>query len=131
MKSNNVIVKKSKIEGKGVFANRDFKKNEVVIKWNTDILLTDIELKKLPENKKKYITPFHGKYLLQQPPARFVNHSCNPNTKVVDNSSDVAIKDIRKGEEITSDYSSFIAPDETMNCNCKSKNCRNIIKENI
>ena len=29
-----IVVKKSKIHGKGVFANRDFKKGEVVLKHN-------------------------------------------------------------------------------------------------
>ncbi len=29
-----IVVKKSKIIGKGVFAIRDFKKGEVVLKWN-------------------------------------------------------------------------------------------------
>jgi SET domain-containing protein len=129
MKSNNVIIKNSKIQGKGVFANRDFKKGEVVIKWNTETILTDEEVKNLPKNEKRYVSPFQGKHLLQQPPARFVNHSCDPNTKVVDDSSDVAIKDIKKGEEITSDYSIFSSPDEIMKCNCGSKKCKNIIKD--
>lgn len=128
MKYNGVVVKNSRIEGRGVFANCDFKKGEVVIKWNTDIVLTDEEVKNLPKNEKKYISPFRGKYLLQQPPARFVNHSCDPNTKVVDDSSDMAIKNIKKGEEITSDYSIFFAPDEIMECNCKSKKCKKIIR---
>ncbi len=128
MKSNDIIIKDSKIEGKGIFANRDFKKGEVVIKWDTSVVLTKEEVKKLPEKEKKYISPFQGKFLLQQPPARYVNHSCDPNTKVVNDSSDVAIVDIKKGEEITSDYSIFYAPDEVMRCNCGSKNCKKILK---
>jgi len=28
-----VVVKKSKISGKGVFASRDFKKGEIVLRW--------------------------------------------------------------------------------------------------
>lgn len=126
MKSNNVIIKNSKIEGMGVFANRDFKKGEVVIKWDTSIILTALELKNLPENEKKYISSFRNKYILQQPPAKFVNHSCEPNTKVVDESSDIAIKDIKKGEEITSYYLTFFSTDETIRCNCKSEKCKKI-----
>jgi SET domain-containing protein len=124
MKYNDIIVKNSKIEGMGVFANRDFKKDEVVIKWNTDTILTDEEVKNLPEKEKRYISSFRNKYLLQQPPARFVNHSCEPNTKVVDESSDIAIKDIKKGDEITSYYLTFFSTDETIRCNCKSKKCK-------
>ena len=29
-----VIIKKSRIQGKGVFANKDFKKGEIVLRWN-------------------------------------------------------------------------------------------------
>jgi SET domain-containing protein len=126
MKSNNVIVKKSKIEGRGVFANRDFKKGEVIFEWG-NIILTKEEVKNLSENKKKRVFLFQGKPHLQQPPARFLNHSCSPNTKVVNGSSDVAIKDIKKGEEITSDYPAFLPMDKIIKCNCKSKNCKNTI----
>jgi len=42
--SKDVLVKRSKIEGKGVFAKRNFKKGEVVIKWNTDTILTKEEV---------------------------------------------------------------------------------------
>ena len=36
-----VTVKKSKIHGMGVFAARNFKKGEVILKWNTSHELTN------------------------------------------------------------------------------------------
>ena len=36
---SNVIVKKSKINKKGVFAVKDFKKGEIVLKWNPKIIV--------------------------------------------------------------------------------------------
>jgi len=126
--NNNITVKNSKINGKGVFVNRDFKKEEIVIKWDTSDLLSEKEVNNLPDGEKKYLSPYKGKFLLQKNPARYVNHSCYPNTKVVDDSSDVAIKDIKKGEEITSDYSIFSTPDKSMTCNCGNKNCKKIIR---
>jgi len=128
MEKNDIMVKNSKIEGNGVFANRDFKKGEVVIKWNTDFVLPDEKIKQLPHDELKYVVPYKGKFILQQAPARYVNHSCDPNTHVVDECSDVAIRDIKKGEEITSDYSASFEDDECMECNCGSSNCRKIIK---
>jgi len=125
-----IIVKDSAIEGLGVFANRRFKKGEIVIIWNTDAILTKEEMEELPKSEKRYISPLNGKYLLQQPPARFVNHSCDPNTYVVDDSSDVAIRDIEIGEEITSDYSEFFVPGEDIRCNCGAKNCIGLITNN-
>jgi len=127
--NSDVIVKGSSIEGKGVFANRDFKKGDIVIKWNIDTILTKEEVENLPENEKRYVFPLDDKFLLQQPPARYVNHSCDPNTKVVDDSSDVAVRDIKKGEEITSDYSDSFVPGEIMKCNCGSKNCKDLIEQ--
>jgi len=125
-----VIIKGSNVEGKGVFANRDFKTGETVMKWNVDTILSKEEVENLSEKEKRYIFPYGDRFILQQPPERYVNHSCDPNTIVVDNSSDVAIRDIKKGEEITNDYSGSFIPGEVMKCNCGSKNCKGIIGQN-
>ena len=129
MKSD-VTIKKSKINGRGVFANRDFKKGETVLKWDTSVILSKEEVGKLSSKEKNYISPFKGKFLLQQPPACYVNHSCDPNTKVIDDCLDKAIKNIKKGDEITTNYSAFFLPKETMECNCHSKNCKKVIRQN-
>lgn len=34
-----IVAKKSRIEGKGVFAARNFKKGEIVVKWSVSRLL--------------------------------------------------------------------------------------------
>ena len=122
-----VIMKKSKIEGLGVFASRNFKKGEVVIKWDISHQLTPEEIKKLPEKEKRYIAYLNGKYILMQPPARYVNHSCDANTSA-DNFCDVAKRDIKMGEEITGDYSEEGLPGEVIVCKCGSKNCRGVIR---
>ncbi|MFH1029797.1 MAG: SET domain-containing protein [bacterium] len=122
-----IIVKKSKIRGKGVFAARNFKKGEVVIKWEWKKVFSKDEVKKLPEEIVKYISKYNGKYILMGEPERYVNHSCEANTKDV-NGADVAKRDIKKGEEITACYSnegilnSFI-------CKCGSKNCKGVIRD--
>ncbi|MBU1201734.1 MAG: SET domain-containing protein [Nanoarchaeota archaeon] len=123
-----VIVKKSKIEGSGVFANKDFKKGEVVLKWDTSKQLSTKEVEKVPEDEKKYVSFVNNKYTLMRPPERYVNHSCNANTNVGD-FCDVAKRDIKKGEEITGDYSQDTTPDFEMKCTCGSKNCKGIIKK--
>jgi uncharacterized protein len=121
-----VIVKNSKIHGKGVFANKDFKKGEIVIKWNPKYISKE-EVNKLPAEEIDFVSYKEGKYILMQEPERFVNHSCNPNTNSI-NSSDVAIKEIKNGDEITSDYSKDVIPGFKMKCNCGSKNCRGVIE---
>ncbi|MBI2151219.1 SET domain-containing protein-lysine N-methyltransferase [Candidatus Woesearchaeota archaeon] len=121
------IVKKSKVEGLGVFALRNFKKGEVVIKWDISQQLTPKSIKKIPEKDKRYVAHFNGKFILMQPPARFVNHSCDANT-YANNFCDIAKRDIKKGEEITGDYSEEAISGEIMVCKCGSKNCRSIMK---
>lgn len=121
-----VIVKKSKIHGKGVFANKNFKKEEIVIKYNLRSL-TKKEFDNLPESEKHFTSLKKNKYWLFLPPERYVNHSCEPNTKSKGN-CDLAIKKIKKGEEITTDYRKDNILGLNMKCNCKSKNCKIVIK---
>ena len=121
-----VIVKDSKIHGKGVFASRKFKKGEVVLKWNTSHEVTPEQVKDLPENEKRYVTYMDRKYIIMQRPERYVNHSCDANT-TAKNHCDIAKRDINKGEEITADYSEECIPSLRMKCNCGSKKCRRII----
>ncbi len=125
-----VIIKKSKIHGKGVFANRDFRKGETVIKWDLSTILTKEEVDKLPKKEKRYVSILKDdRYVLHQTPARYVNHSCDPNT-YTKNNKDVASRDISKGEEITTDYSLEV-PGLYMKCNCGTKKCRGIVKSRI
>ena len=93
-----VVVKNSKIEGHGVFTARDFKKGEVVIDWSNAKRLSAEEAKQLPKGEKRYAAFFNGKWVFQLPPARYVNHSCEPNT-FVKGFRDIALRNIKKGEK--------------------------------
>jgi SET domain-containing protein len=121
-----ITIENSKIHGRGVFANRDFKKGEVVFKWNPKEL-SEEELTNLPKEDKKHVITINEIKYLMQSPEKYVNHSCEPNTNVDKlHFCDVAIKDIKKGEEITSDY--WEDPyHPKMKCNCGSKKCRGFI----
>lgn len=123
----NIIIKKSKIQGKGVFANKDFKKGEIVLKWDVSHLLDKKDLKKIKNKDKRYISYYkNNKYIIYQSPEKFVNHSCDANTKAKDD-SDVAIREISKGEEITANYINEKVPNLNMKCNCGSKKCIKIL----
>src|SRR3989344_5039712 len=77
---NKVLVGKGNLAGKGVFATRDFKKGEVVIKYHLKPL-TEEEYKHLPK-REKYFVHKHGRtYHLYSSPERYVNHSKHPNTR--------------------------------------------------
>ena len=95
-----VIIKKSRIGqfDKGVFANRDFKKGEIVIRYNLKSL-TKQEFRKLPESKKQFTHTHRDKTYLYSSSERYVNHSSNPNTiQNLKERYDVAARNIKKGE---------------------------------
>ncbi len=118
-----IEVRESPIEGKGVFALRDFKKGERVVEWGERKVLSDSELAGLSEaERSRYVSFKDGKHLLSNEPARYVNHSCDSNTNPKDN-GDVAIRDIKAGEEITSTYR-----DEGVSCNCGSLHCKGTLE---
>lgn len=98
-----VVIKKGNLSGKGVFANKNFKKGEVVIKYNLK-LLTKKEFENLPKSEKKFVHNHWGKLYLYSSPERYVNHSSNPNTfQDLKKKCDIAIRNIKKGEELTTD----------------------------
>ncbi|MFA7302465.1 MAG: SET domain-containing protein-lysine N-methyltransferase [Candidatus Paceibacterota bacterium] len=100
---DNIIVRPSPIEGLGSFTKRPFKKGEVVFVWHPKVL-TKEEVETLPEDQKRYFdTRADGTPILMQIPERYVNWATDPNT-VLDGESDVALRDIAAGEEITSAY---------------------------
>jgi len=128
MALSDVVIRESEIHGKGVFAGREFDDEEIIFKWDTSVGLTLEKINELPEEARKYVTSIgEGIYLLLQPPERYVNHSCSPNLEVKDY-CDVAIRDVKEGEELTIDYSKEGIPNLNLNCNCESSNCRGIIR---
>ena len=100
---SDLIIGKGNLAGKGVYANRDFKKDEIVIRYNLR-RLTDEEYKNLPKSEKMFTHKHMGIVHLYSEPERYVNHSVTPNTyqDLVKN-CDIALRSIQKGEPITTD----------------------------
>lgn len=60
--------------------------------------------------------------------ARYINHSCEPNC-VLSGRSVVALNGIRRGEEVTFDYSTDVDWEGfRMNCKCGSPKCRKVVR---
>ncbi len=101
-----VVIGKSEIgqfkDGLGAFANRDFKKGDVVIKWKLKAL-TEEEYWKLPKYERENFThKRNGVIHLYPDPERHVNRSRNPNVAPdFENGANVALRVIRKGEELS------------------------------
>jgi uncharacterized protein len=122
--TDKVVVRASPIHGRGVFAARRIEPGEVIINGCRDVL-SDDAVKALPPEERIYLSVMDGRNILMQPPARFINHSCNPNARGTDR-YDVAIRVIEAGDEVTVDYVAEV-PGMTMQCNCKAPNCRGLI----
>lgn len=88
-------------DGLGVFALRDFKKDEVVIQYNLKTL-TPEEFENLPASEKHFTHKRHGIIYYYPDPERHVNRHHDPNVYVdYERDADVALRDIKKGEELS------------------------------
>lgn len=102
----------SKIHGIGVFSNQFVKKGEVIWIFNSkiDLLIKNSDINNFNSfqeiwfKKYAYFNKEVNKWLLCGDNARFTNHSLNPNTKVVNINTVIAIKDIDINEELTENY---------------------------
>lgn len=117
-----IEVRRSPISGTGLFAKNFIPQGKTILAWNPKVL-TKEEAAKLPEEEKShYLYPDGDNMLWMQSPERYMNHSCDPNTYVIGR-GDIASRDIRPGEEITSDYMDLESED--FKCRCGSEKCRN------
>ncbi len=135
--SKKVVVKRSGIDGKGVFCAYPIKKGEIVAIWGGAII-PERELKALERRQFKkiydYATPIaEGFFLVSSRRGQlegddFFNHSCQPNLGMQGHLVMVAMRDIKKGEELTYDYAMTDAGlDYAFECSCGTKACRRII----
>ena len=134
--AENVTVRRSGVHGRGLFAARDIKKGERVIEYvgehlgkregqkRTDAQWARGRIYTFDLNSR---TDIDGNVPWNT--ARLANHSCDPNCE-----SDIirghiwieAIKNIRKGDEITYDYN-FPIEDDFLKCKCGTAKCRGYV----
>lgn len=120
--------------GNGVFAAMDFMPNDTIHEFRGPFLTFAQALAKGPVfgadpiqiDEKEYAAA----YIDTQEPGRSINHSCDPNAGIMNNSILVALKPIQQNEEITFDYSTTMDEDcWTMVCHCLSAQCRGVIRD--
>jgi uncharacterized protein len=109
----------SKIEGIGLFADQFIPRDTVVWEFNPliDLKLSEDEIATLAEGARQQVQKYSyrdeltGLYIFCGDDARFFNHSEKPNCVDVTwgpfGGRTIADKDIRAGEELTCNYSSF------------------------
>lgn len=127
--SSKIIISKSRIHGKGIIANQDIKKGEIVFIIKGKPVHFVITNKKASLRYPRWVGMSKFSWIDPHEPARFLNHSCSPSCGIKGKVEVVALHDIKKGEEITIDYS--ITEMDTlwhMKCNCGNNNCRKMIR---
>jgi hypothetical protein len=137
------IVRNSKVHGKGVFARKDIPKGTKIIEYVGNIVSSKEGLRIYEEQLKKsketgvgavYIFQLNRKQDIDGDvpwnPAKYINHSCNPNCKykIINNHIWIfSIRDIKKGEELNYDYDYDLDNYQDHLCKCNSKDCLGFI----
>ena len=97
-----------------------------MLRWDTSQRVSKKTVANNRGSDDAYLHPHDADSMfVVQIPERYVNHSCDYNTEVM-NFMDVAIRDISVGEEITSNYETDGAG-LSFQCGCGSPNCRGTI----
>ncbi|VVB78932.1 SET domain protein [uncultured archaeon] len=135
-----IKVKKSKIHNNGVFASKNIKKGTKIIEYVGEIVSkeegdkrSEEQFKRSRKNKSEgsvYVYDLTKKYDLdgnfKWNPARLINHSCEPNAKYKQVGLKIfiiAIRSIKKGEEISYDYGYDLDDYKDHKCKCGKEKC--------
>ena len=138
-----IIVRRSRIQGRGVFARRDIESGTRVVEYTGARLTHDQADERYPDDAADgkhhtFLFAVDDRLVIDASiggnEARFINHSCDPNCEVVITRRRVfidALRDIAKGDEILYDYWYMTDESYTLEqlraiypCRCGSPKCR-------
>jgi SET domain-containing protein len=123
-----VEIRKSEKHGNGLFAMKNFKKGESLYSLKKGRIVKHDEIQNLSELEKMHLDQIgKDEYEIIEPPGCYINHSCEPNVEEKDRTG-YALRDIKKGEEITIDYDKIAYLEKPFECHCGSKNCRGFVR---
>ena len=142
MSESAVVVRRSKIQGRGVYAARDLAEGERIIEY-TGKLITSAEADALCDDETMrrhhtFLFAVDDEHVVDASDvgsdARYINHSCEPNCESVIVRKRIyihALRDIAAGEELVYDYWYVTDGDYTLEdlqriypCRCKAPACR-------
>ena len=137
-----VEVRRSKVQGRGVFATRDYREGERILEYKGKLITSDeADAQADDESMRRHHTflfAVNAQWVIDGADggneARYINHSCDPNCESIITGRRVyihALCDIPEGAELLYDY--WYVTDETYTmddlrriypCRCRAPNCR-------
>ncbi|MTB52423.1 SET domain-containing protein [Lewinella sp. W8] len=119
--------------GYGVFATLDIPEGTIVyVKDSLELVVSPTDYLMHSEDMKEVIEKYSyidekGDRIISWDFAKYVNHCCNCNSISTGYGFEIAIRDIKKGEQITDEYGIFNL-DQPMSLVCGEPHCRKEIK---
>jgi SET domain-containing protein len=135
-----LVVRESRIDGKGVFAEEPITKGERLALFGGQIMPID-DIDNMPDWLQDYPMQIEERFVLGSRSALgpedsdFFNHSCDPNSGFKGQIFLVAMRDIEATEEVTFDYAMVVSQSFgstlvfEMDCTCGTLRCRKRITE--
>lgn len=115
--------------GTGIFAARNIGRGEVILTFSGPIITFE-QAVAMGVNEANALQIDATYYMDLEPPGRYVNHSCAPNAGIKKHTQLVALRPIRRDEEIRYDYSTTMHEDHwTMPCQCRAVQCRGTVRD--
>jgi hypothetical protein len=122
-----VYLKEKPGMGLGIFAVRDIEKDEIIAEFHGPRIRIE-NMEGIPHEVWDHLFNVEVcDYIIAREPAVRTNHSCDPNAGIVKDVFLAAMRNIKKDEEVTFDYSVVTVDDWQMECRCGSPHCRRII----
>jgi len=119
--------------GHGVFATRDIPRGTITwVRDKLDQAFSAEQIRQMREPHQQILGRYgyidrHGKMILCWDHGRFMNHSCEATCLSAGYDFEVAVRDVRAGEELTDDYSTLNL-ESGFACACSRANCRGHIQ---
>ena len=127
--SGHFDLRSSLIHGTGAFAKRSIAKGEPVVEYVGEKISKSESIRRCEEDNQ-YIFTLSDQYDLDgnvdSNPARFLNHSCEPNCEALLDEERIwimALRDIAPGEELTFNYGFDLEDYRHYPCNCRASRC--------
>jgi SET domain-containing protein len=137
-------IRKSKIQGMGVFAKRRIRPGQRIVEYTGDKITNDEADKRYDEDKMKrhhtFLFTLDDDYCIdgnvRSNKAKLINHSCDPNCEAIIDDDRIwiyALKNIQPGVELAYDYQYERTGDNIAElekfyvCHCGSEKCRGSI----